>query len=242
MSVPQQPALFDHIVTEIEAEYNSLGHTLGWRFLNVSRRVLDRPTPVAFITINPAGDHIPPDHPPASCEHGCSFLVERWGSSQPGNAALQVQTQLLFKGLAAQMRCAEPWQLLMEQSLISQFVPFRSPRFAALPRQAESLAFARRLWRRLLPATNPRIIVCLGREVQKELKQLLSELVGPTNITEQSYPTGWGNYHAQITVLSNAERAVRLLYLPHLSTWTLFTSEKCRAYMPAILEAIASDA
>ena len=219
-----------------------LGHTLGWRFLNVGRKVLDGPVRVALITINPGGDHIPPDHPAASCENGASYLVERWGDSSPGQSVLQRQVQHLFGALAAEMRYEGSPSQLLESSLVSQFVPFRSARFETLPRQAESLQFARKLWSRILPIAKPRLIVCLGREIQQQLAELLPQCLGATPSETTTLSTGWGNYNAEITTFQHADGHSRLLYLPHLSRWTLFTSPKCRPYMPAIIHAAARDA
>ncbi len=234
--------LFDTLISEIEAEYSRLGHTLGWRFLNVSRRVLEQPVRIALITINPAGTCIPADHPAASCEYGASYLVERWGTDRPGQSTLQVQVQQLFEALARELRYDGSAAQLLEASLVSQFVPFRSPRFAALPRQAESLEFARKLWAHVLPVANPKLVICLGREVQRELKALLPAALGATYVESQALPTGWGSYQAEVTSFNSEDAPVRLLYLPHLSTWTLFTSRKCASFIPAIIHAAAMDA
>ena len=239
--LPQAP-LFKVLVAAIEAEYARLGHILGWRFLNVSSNVLNGPVHIALVTINPAGDHIPRDHPAASCENGASYLVERWGNSEPGRSTLQVQVQLLFAALAAELRYTGSPNQLLESSLVSQFIPFRSPRFAQLPRQGESITFARVLWSRVLAATQPRLIVCLGREVQQELTALIPECLAARQGETIALPTGWGNYNAEVTTFQRSGQALRLLYLPHLSTWTLFTSQKCRAFMPAIIHAAARDA
>lgn len=233
--------LFNLLIAEIEDEYLNLGHTLGWRFLNVSKTVLNGPTRIALITINPAGDHIPEDHPSASCEQGSSYLVESWGSDAQGKSTLQVQVQLLFSALAAEIGYMGPSAQLLEESLISQFVPFRSPRFALLPKQTESLDFSRNLWSRILPIVSPRLVVCLGRDIQCELLTLLPGSLGVKKIGTESFPTGWGTYTAEVTTFDKEGMSVRLLYLPHLSTWTLFTTKKCHSYLSAIIHAAAKD-
>ena len=182
--------LFQTLVSEIEAEYTRLGHTLGWRFLNVSRSVLDRPTRIALITMNPAGDHIPEDHPPASCEHGASYIVERWGGAAPGQSTLQVQVQRLFGALSTAMGYAGTPSQLLEESLVSQFVPFRSPSFALLPEMDESLRFARSIWSRVLPIASPRLIVCLGRDIQSELLALIPTTLAVRYLQTVEFPTG----------------------------------------------------
>lgn len=193
MAQNPRSSLFEIAVQDIEAEYARLGHTLGWRFLNVSRKIIDGPVRVALITINPGGDHIPPNHPTASCENGASYLVERWGDARAGQSVLQQQVQHLFVALAAELRYEGSPSQLLESSLVSQFVPFRSARFETLPRPAESLEFARKLWSGILPISKPRLIVCLGREVQQQLTELIPQCLGASASETAKFPTGWGN-------------------------------------------------
>ena len=232
---------FDECVQEIEIAYTGLGHRLGWRFLNVSRNVLSTPVKVAFITINPGGDSIPPDHPWPSCEAGVSYLVERWGDTSPGQSKLQIEVQGLFRMLSQYLLFPGLFQELMAQSLISHFIPFRSPTFAELPRQQESIEFGRQLWRRILPIVSPRLIVCLGREVQKELRSLIPGVMGGIAARNQSFETGWGQYTADIHDFHGPFGTIRLLYLPHLSRFQLFTSQKCSQQMSIILGAACKD-
>ena len=241
MSPLPHPLLFDTLVAEIKAEYARLEHTLGWRFLNVSSNVMNGTKRVALITLNPGGDHIPEDHPDASCENGASYLVEQWGDAAPGQSTLQLQVQLLFAELATKLRYSGTPNQLLESSLVSQFIPFRSPNFEQLPRRQESITFARTLWSRVLAATKPRLIVCLSREVERELIGLIPECLGARRVESIPLPTGWGNYNAETTTFKQSSQTLRLLYLPHLSTWKLFTSQKCRAFMPAIIHAAVGD-
>lgn len=228
---------FKECVSEIEVAYTALDHRLGWRFLNVSRNVLNTPVKVAFIAINPGGDSIPSDHPWKSCEAGLSHLVERWDGALPGQSELQLQVQGLFRMLADNLGFHGSFQELMAQSLVSQFIPFRSPTFAALPRQKESIEFGRRLWGRILPVASPKLIVCLGRDVQQELRALMPSTMECAWKQRQSFETGWGDYTADMDEFEGPRGIVRLLYLPHLSRFQLFTSQKCCRQMPIILAA-----
>jgi hypothetical protein len=233
--------LFDQCVSEIEDAYDQLGHQLGWRFLSVGKDVLAAPVKIALITLNPGGDVNPPDHPNLSCESGVSYLVESWDGAQPGQSKLQIQVKGLFRMLAEVTAFHGTYQQLMEESLIAHFVPFRSPRLADLPRRRESLEFGHRLWRQLLPVSSPKLIICLGRDVQTELRKIIPIATGSRLETTASYPTGWGTYTAEIDEFKKQSKTIRLLYLPHLSTWTLFTSQKCANHMPAIIRAACAE-
>jgi hypothetical protein len=237
MPSSEHRSLFDECVTDIDVAYKQLEHTLGWRFLSVSRSVLEKPSKIALITLNPAGSAIPPDHPWASCENGSSYLVESWDGLVPGTSKLQTQVRRLFAALHTALRLHGNSDDLLEQALISHFIPFRSPRFADLPHKKESVAFAQRLWTKLLPHVRPNLIICLGRDAQKELRLLIGTALGAKLYESKSYRTGWGDYTADIDTFAAEHGDVRLLFLPHLSTWTLFTSPKCAVDMLIIIEA-----
>ena len=230
--------LFDECVRQIEATYLDLGHGLGWRFLNVSKNVLNAPVKIAFITINPGGEVIPPDHPDASCENGLSHLVESWDGMPPGQSTLQLQVQGLFRALAKGLKFHGPFEDLMAGSLISQFIPFRSPTVSALPRKEESIEFGRSLWGHILPVVSPTLIVCLGREVQRELRTLIQNSMDASEKSSRSYETGWGQYKADLDEYDSPLGPVRLLYLPHLSRYQLFGNPKCSQNIQNLIEAV----
>lgn len=233
--------LFDTCVQDIDAAYERLGHKLGWRFLSVSRTILDKPVKIVLVTINPAGNSIPKDHPWPSSENGSSYIVEKWGNAKPGRSTLQVQVQEMFRLLREAIGFSGSHEELLAQSLISHFVPFRSPRFDDLPRKAESVEVGRKLWSNILPHAMPRLVICLGRVVQKELRALIPQCLWATHIGCSSHLTGWGNTTADVDSYTAPHGSVRLLYLPHLSTWTLFTSGKSLPNMSAILQDAAHD-
>jgi len=236
----ENQSLFDECINDIESAYKELGHSLGWRFLSVSKSVLNGPVKVVLVTINPAGNEIPPDHPWPSCENGVSYVVERWGNALPGQSKLQIQVQKLFEMLRGPLNYKGSYMDLMSQSLISHFIPFRSPRFGQLARQDESIEFGHALWKKILPVVHPQLIICLGRDVQEQIRSLIQSELSGKLVKSDSFPTGWGNYNAELDIFKNSEGNIRLLYLPHLSTWTLFTSDKCVENMPGIIDAAAS--
>jgi hypothetical protein len=161
MSATIATSPFDRAISDIERAYVSLGHTLGWRFLCVSKRVLQTSPTIALITANPGGKDIPPDHPPASCENGCAYVSETWGTAKKGQSKLQKQVQRLFDALAAKTNFEKGGAELMESSLIAYYIPFRSPWFALLPRKKESLEFAQLLWAPLFDQLRPKLIITI---------------------------------------------------------------------------------
>jgi hypothetical protein len=227
---------FDEFVASIRAEYLRLKHTLGWRFLAVSKDVMCGHVDIALITLNPGGRVIVPDHSEASCESGVAYLVERWGKPPgrpPGTNKLQVQVQCLFREIAKRTQLAANGHELMARSLIGYYVPFRSPRLADLPEKAESFAFARALWRDVLQHASPRLIVCIDRKTQCELTELIPSIFKSSLRRSTKFATGWGKYTADIDEFDDGRR---LLRLPHLSTFRLFKSVNCEKPIAKIMD------
>src|ERR1700730_2738575 len=71
--------------TSIQAEYQRLGHTLGWRFLTCPEENIGTAS-VALITINPGGASF--EAPRWSVEEGSAYAIERWKGCAPGQETL----------------------------------------------------------------------------------------------------------------------------------------------------------
>jgi hypothetical protein len=194
----------------------------------VSARNLAPSTSVALITANPGGDCVPTDHPAASCEHGCAYVIERWGTSAPGRHKLQVQVQALFEELALTAGFGVEGGLdLLNRSLLAYFIPFRSARLAELHRPVESRAFARSLWTELFRYVDPKVVITIDRRTHRDLRWILQQTKHTVVSASQELATGWGRYCATLDEYRTGTDKTMLLRLPHLSTFHLFTSVKC---------------
>jgi len=237
MDTRASDAFFDSCVKEIEREYGLLDHRLGWRFLGVPKRVLRSPARIAFISLNPGGNFEPPEHPRACCDAGNWYTTESWATYPVGRSPLQRQVRLLFQGIAERTGFADGGDELITHSLVANFIPFRSPSIAELPRRAESLRFANGLWARVLPRVEPSLVICLGRDTESALLRLLPVALATEHLQVQALDTGWGAYCATLHRFNAGNRNLTLLTLPHLSRFSLFTSEKCAASMQRVMDA-----
>jgi hypothetical protein len=241
---PDAAALFTSSVARIEEAYTRLGHRIGWRFLTSPRRTLAPTTRIAFVTLNPGGDHEPADHPRASSEAGSAYVVEQWAGHVRGGAPLQRQVQMLFSRI--QNATGRPGPLadfLSNEVLSAHFVPFRSPRFADLAQRAESLRFAEDLWSDLLKAWQPNLLLTIDTEAYSRLGQVLVRSVGARKLDGARMNTGWGAYQAewQRYDLPGRTRRLTLARLPHLSTFKLFSRPACRPHMDQFVDSITQD-
>ena len=202
--------LFKNRVVFIESEYKRLGYRLGWRFLMAPAATLRPGTQTLVLTLNPAGDWEPPDHPRAHCPNGSAYRLEAWPKGgpnsfrqPPGGARLQVQVQKLFRWLDEEI----------DEAPTGCFVPFRSPSWEELPRQDEALSSAKALWAPVLSALRPRLILCIGTNIAFSN---VCHLIGASE--GQSFPTGWGT----CTAKTASTDYTKVIGLPHLSRFPIF--------------------
>lgn len=225
--------LFSTAVQRIGQQYTNLGHSIGWRFLCVSKDVLAGDPKIVFLTLNPGGKSIPADHPTESCEGGSAYLVDQWGTSKPGAHKLQRQVQQLFatiERLASEGESA----VRIESSLVGYFVPFRSARFADLHRPKESLTFSHDLWASILRPLSPRLMLAIDPMTFGSMNRLCVAQGGRPVPTE-TLKTGWGNATSDVNEYKFTGHSCMVVRLPHLSTFQLFSRPECAPYVNAIL-------
>lgn len=225
---------FDDATHEIETAYCNLNQKMGWRFLCVSRKVLDSNPEIALITLNPGGDHIPVGHGVDSCENGCAYLSEQWGDASAGQNDLQIQVQELFKIIREKTNKTEDFRSLMEKSLIAYYVPFRSPDIESLARKDESFKFAKSLWRRLFQKINPKLIVTIDKDSFHNINSIILEKFGQPPKWHETKETGWGRISSEVIRYQNSFIDTTLVRLPHLSRFGLFTGPNYPARKPYI--------
>lgn len=231
--------LFENSCNAIEREYLRLGHRIGWRFITGPKATLTKETKILFISLNPGGDCDPPDHPHESSEKGSSYLIESWKGRPKGKESLQVQ----FQRMALKLQQIYGIQGSVEdfintQMLTAHFIPFRSSRFETLHNKAESIAFGRTLWGKILSHLSPELIITLNPETFQNISETL-ESNGYGCNKQQYFQTGWGAgtnrpIGCEVRKYSNNTKLVSVLRLPHLSTFKLFSKPECAPYLDEI--------
>jgi hypothetical protein len=189
----------------IQAEYDRLGHQLGWRFMMGPARTLTTAS-VAVITLNPGGRVY--EDAQWSFESGNAYEIEDWRKPSEmgvpaGGKPLQLQVQRMLA--LAEVKPID--------SFSAVFVPFRSPRWMDLPKRQESLEFSRRLWGWALPKLRAKLFLCVGKGV---VTRELAALMEATK--EEEAECGWKRQ--TIDIYRNSEQT--LLSIPHLSTFKMF--------------------
>ena len=227
---------FKRACEEIEQAYESLGHSLGWRFLTGPSSTFVESQEILLLTLNPAGKHDYPEHPRESSESGSAYVVESWDDRPAGEATLQKQIRMLFAEMAERINGGSGDGLLAK-SLSAHFVPFRSPSFDTLHEKERSIEFAKGLWSKILPYVRPRIIITLSREAFDALIEIESDMWSKEpDIDDLSI--GWGSsYKATIARFSNGSVICRF---PHLSRFAVFGRKESATQIADVMNLIAA--
>jgi len=218
--------IFQDTVNQIEKFYKKHHcYKLGWRFLTCSKAVLKNNPKIAFIALNPGGNKIRDDYPSDSCEEGNAYLYEKWKKNkEQGESPLQIQVRKMFDKICEKTNYEGSGGELLESSLSAYFVPFRSLDLDNLPHRKEAFDFGEKIWLKILKTIQPELFICIDKETAKRLRRIIGTAYGLPESGSCELPTGWGSYPADIIEFgANAE--IKLLRLPHLSRFTLFTRE-----------------
>jgi hypothetical protein len=215
---------FDQALEKINQAYYKLGHNQyerGYRFLLTTKANFSSHTDIVLLSQNPGGDSPIPGQSPYSCEYGPAYLIEQ-RSSKP----LQIQVQKLFQELSKHIPGNRD---LIYEALIAYFIPFRTPEIKKLPAKKESIEFSLNLWKEILSSIQPKLILCLGKEVSQNVTKIFSD---------QSYKLSkeklnWGDVTGEVY---KYEGGLRVLGLPHLSRFRVFNKSECYPPINKLLE------
>lgn len=224
-------------IEEIEREYSRLGHQLGWRFLYSPASTLSIDSRMLFVGDNPGGSTFVP--PIRSVEEGNAYRVELWpGGRSGGPNPLQKQVCGLFKILSRKLDSQIQWHELMDQTLTSNFCPFRSPSWPPEHKE-ESMAFSYRLWSRIFDNICPSVLICMSRDLSFKYfgRLLLAKGLVETERT-QELPVEWGNYTYSQATYKLGDREVLMIRLPHLSRFKIFGRAKSQRAVEQLTDTI----
>lgn len=223
--------IFQDTVGQIKNFYQEHSYELGWRFLTCSKSVLKSNPKIAFINLNPRGRKPHPDHPWASCEDGSPYLDESWSGNDRGKDRLQIQIQKMFGKIREKTNCPDTLRELIESTLSGYFVPFRSRDVGKLkPTKEEAFEFGEKIWLKILKTVRPNLIVCIGEDTSKRLRKIIETAYDLPERRACKLKTGWGDgtdrpISAYIFEFGSKSE-IRLLRLPQLSRFKLFTGKK----------------
>ena len=231
--------IFQDTVDQIKNFYQEHSYELGWRFLTCSKSVLKNNPKIAFITLNPGGSRIRHDHPSPSCEEGSPYLDESWGGKKPGESKLQIQIQKMFGKIHEKVSYPGSKHELMKSTLSGHFVPFRSPNLKDLENKKEAFDFGEKIWSEILTSVRPRLFVCINTETTERIRKIIENVYKLPERKSYKLQTGWGDYTADIIEFGDKAQ-IKLLRLPHLSRFTLFTREASEEKIESIFSQFCS--
>lgn len=210
---------FNAFCRRIERAYNQLGHSYGWRFLYTPKATLSSKNKILFLGLNP-GLKKKTDPTIRSVEEGNAYRdkIEPWADGELSPLQRQV---CQFYELLAKVWPGTNRNRLMDSSLSSNFIPFRSKSIAKLRNRNDSLLFAKELWRDILDLTAPKMIITMGNDVRRQFDKLLTEHHGGISNTKE-FSCAWGKYKYRLAFTEISGQEVLVISLPHLSRFKIF--------------------
>ena len=204
----------EHLRERIATEHQAGGYGMGWRLLYSPTHVLGG-SPVAFLGINPGGSGVDPRHTDLASERGSAYVMESWVGYPPGESPLQRQVRALFAALDV-----DP-----DEVLAGNLIPFRSPSLDALPNRERALAFGLSLWKELLEAAQPSLVITMGAQTTHPVATML----GAERLVRVSL--GWGSVAGTRASFTGGTH----VGLPHLSRFRVFGRQESEAGLRKLL-------
>jgi hypothetical protein len=179
---------------------------------------------VAFLSLNPG--LAPENHPPRRICNPCGNNYEL--TQDAGNTRLTDEFLEMCRFL----------KVSPVKVLTGVLVPIRSKNAKEIDRTiwAKALVVGRSFWAETFQHHTPKLIVTCGGPVRDEI----IEIVGGTQVQRISGPDlRWVGPDRQGSVSVRRyknESGTTVVSLPHLSQWTLFTTERCRPALKEIFQ------
>jgi hypothetical protein len=202
----------------IDAEYQRLGHSIGWRFLTSPEKNIFS-SRIALVTQNPGGNLDDPNAPRWSVENGNAYTTESWRGLAVGQDPLQIQVKRMFQIIGVDINSI----------LSGYFVPFRSPDWKSLKHPQHSVAFGAALWNYIFAVSPAKIIFAFGKDLTVPLCNILDAT------STMSVPAYWGGNTINRYMCSQ-ERT--LIILPHLSRFRLFYRPQSESSFKNLIQGI----
>lgn len=222
---------FNELVSEIENQYSLRNSNAGWRFLYCSEKNINQNNGIYFVTLNPGGSEERQDQGKASCEEGNAIITEMWRTKTPGSSPLQKQIQEIFKVIGDKLGLKYPE--VLENALSGYFIPFRSKDYNSLESKEGAYDFGISLWTKILLNRKPSLIITIDPLAFKGMKEIAENALAYSDPIIEKYATGWGNVSAEIARYN--KDGLTIVKFPHLSRFTIFTSQKSETISKEIL-------
>lgn len=227
----------DSVVRHISSYYQESDAKWGWDLLFGPYINMCSPRyPVAFFGLNPGGPAS--ENHQVSVEGKCAYYNEVWPPYPIGEAPLQKQLGIFYSMIADVI--GVDVKSLMDGSLMTNYIPARSPSWSKLPDQDEWIQCGRQIWSQRISKVHCKVYVAISCVVFNELHNHLVEngykQVGDS-VNER---VNWWYARYQIHQFERDGNLSVLIRLPHLSSYKIFSRTACQPAIKRIMESIES--
>jgi hypothetical protein len=191
-----------------------------------------------FVGLNPGGSSF--DDSDLYVEEKNAFISEKWGKySHKTNTLtynpLQHQVHYFFQSLAVQLEKPDWEKEMSENWMISNYVFYKSKNWSEMASKKEHIHVSRNIWKKMISANQPKIIVANGFDTYEKMCGLMLEDKWTKESEKVSF-NPWDGPH--IVVLKKDSKKCLMVGFAHLSTFKIMKREKNKAVMKSVYELI----
>lgn len=203
--------LFENCIDAIQKFYAAHPNLkYGWRFLYGPRNTLTNHNGLSIFGLNPAGNKYSVTE---SVGKGNAYRIETWSSARK----LQQQIILLFVNISNNLKEKLDWKELLDQTLTSNFIPFRSPNIKKLPDKINCIDFSENLWKRTFHNSSLKVIICIGNGKLSAYHFIKSIMKNDSFCLSEKRTHIWGTFFLKVSRLGKQDKDIFIIGLPHLS-------------------------
>lgn len=187
-----------------------------------------------FVGLNPAGSSF--DESSLCVEGKNAFIDEKWGKWNEKTKTrsynpLQQQVHHFFQSLSIQLETSEWEKEMTENWMISNYVFYKSKNWHEMASKKEHIQTSRNIWKEMISANQPKIIVANGYDTYEKMCGLMLE----DNWTKESEKVSfnpWDGPH--ILVLKKESKKCLVVGFAHLSTFKIMKREQNKVVMKSV--------
>ncbi len=207
---------FEKAVEYIQKAFSELDFQpkIDWRFLYSPKSTFSPTTKLMVFAQNPRrrkDDPLSSTFPRESFEKGNAYRLEEWASSNAERRRKQVVELLTHIAQGLQPQIAP--DILMGQTLTSNFCPFASPEWKKdLSRNDDVVNFSRKLWIGILTHLEPAVVICLGNDIFDEFINIVAVSLNAAPNDREEIKVG--RFKHEVVTINSSQRKTMVLKVP----------------------------
>ena len=233
---------FDEKVEEIKEKYQELGLYTpdrkkekcdGWRFLYCPKSRIANNNGLLILGINPGAVYDDDKRYAPYCEE--NEYSYQWDKGCNDN--IQRNIEILFKKISKM--CGKSSKDIVDGSLTSNFIPFRSKGIDELPKKRKCVEFSLKLWTEIIEKNNFTVLICVGKKYYWDIRTIVEKQQKVCGSDPDLIPINWGKIKIEYSEIVKGNKKLIVVGLPHFSRISFIERPESEKAVDEICEKIA---